>query len=100
MLNSISQQGKASVIPLDKTAKGKQAREKIRLQLLGAGLITSTGPARGCYDLERFFNRLFTISLDFQERVMDDFKKTFDHFVQINSLGPINTGVKGKVNIN
>jgi hypothetical protein len=84
------------------TPHGIKIKESIREQMIGAGLLRGDpkgigiAPAPGCYDLEKFFNRLFAMSLDVQEQLKDLFNQTFNSYVKSKRLGEISTGVIGK----
>ena len=96
LLTSISK-GEPCVKHIDTTVRGKNQREKIRKQLIGAGLLTEVGTAKGCFDLERFLNRLFTLTIESQAYLMDLFSDIFKHFVEKQTSGYVNSAVKGKL---
>jgi hypothetical protein len=93
---------KEPVIDRFTTPRGKEIKKMIKEQMIGAGILQfdaverRTIPVSGCYDLEKFFNRLFAIDLGTQERLMDIFHDTFKFYTKENSLGEVSSGVIGQ----
>ncbi len=86
------------------TPRGKQVKREICDQLVGSGLLRvmdeddgGMHPAPGCYDLEKFFNRLFAMNLSTQNRLIDMFQDTYKYFIRKKELGDVSCGVVGRL---